>query len=202
VDDDLTVRDSLRWLLESLQFKVETYASATEFLDSGKPSRSGCLVVDVRMPEVSGLQLQEILAARGIQFPVIMITGHGDVSMAVRAMKSGAIDFIEKPFNDQLLLESIQRGLMINARQRRQEEDQQRVQVRMASLTARERDVLERVVAGKPNKIIASELGISARTVEVHRAHLMAKMGADSLAALTAMCVPVRSEQQALSVDK
>jgi two-component system, LuxR family, response regulator FixJ len=202
VDDDQAVRDSLRWLLESLRLKVETYASATEFLASGKPSRPGCLVLDVRMPEVSGLQLQEILAARRVRLPVIMITGHGDVSMAVRAMKFGALDFIEKPFNDQLFLECIQRGLQVNARQRRQDTERQTVQTRLASLTARERDVLERVVAGKPNKVIASELGISARTVEVHRAHLMEKMAADSLAALTIMCMSVRSEQKAPSLDK
>jgi two-component system, LuxR family, response regulator FixJ len=201
VDDDQAVRDSLRWLLESLRLKVETYASATEFLASGKLSRPGCLVLDVRMPEVSGLQLQEILAAQRVHLPVIIITGHGDVSMAVRAMKFGALDFIEKPFNDQLFLECIQRGLQVNACQRRRDAERQTVQARLASLTARERDVLERVVAGKPNKVIASELGISARTVEVHRAHLMEKMCADSLAALTAMCVPVRREQTALSLD-
>jgi FixJ family two-component response regulator len=189
VDDDQTVRNSLRWLLESLQLKVETYASATEFLVSYTPSRPGCLVLDVRMPEVSGLQLQEILAARGVHLPVILITGHGDVSTAVRAMKTGALDFIEKPFNDELLLERIQRGLEIDARQRRQDAERRAVLMRLAQLTARERDVLERVVAGKPNKVVAAELGISARTVEVHRAHIMEKMCADSLAALTAMTI-------------
>jgi FixJ family two-component response regulator len=202
VDDDQSVRDSLRWLLESLRHKVETYTSAAEFLTHYDPDRPGCLVLDVRMPEVSGLQLQEILVARHIHLPVIMITGHGDVSMAVRAMKYGALDFIEKPFNDQMFLECIHRGLRINARQRSQDAERQTVQARLALLTARERDVLERVVAGKPNKVIASELGISARTVEVHRAHIMEKMCADSLAALTAMCMPVRSEQKTLSLDK
>jgi two-component system, LuxR family, response regulator FixJ len=201
VDDDKSVRDSLRWLLESLRHKVETYASAAEFLMHCDPDRPGCLVLDVRMPEVSGLQLQEILATRRVQLPVVMITGHGDVAMAVRAMKAGAFDFIEKPFNDQLFLECIQRGLQANACQRRQDAQRQTVQTRMASLTAREREVLERVVAGKPNKMIAAELGISARTVEVHRAHLMDKMRADSLATLTAMCMPVRREQAALSLD-
>jgi two-component system response regulator FixJ len=199
VDDDHAVRDSLRWLLESLQLKVETYASATEFLASGVANRPGCLVVDIRMPDVSGLQLQEILAARRVSLPVIMITGHGDVSMAVRAMKAGALDFIEKPFNDQLFLECIQRGLQANARQRRQDAERQTVQTRLARLTAREREVLERVVAGKANKVIALELGISARTVEVHRAKVMEKMCADSLAALTTMCMPVHGEEQALS---
>jgi two-component system, LuxR family, response regulator FixJ len=201
VDDDQAVRDSLSWLLESLQLKVETYVSAAEFLTNYDPDRPGCLVLDVRMPDVGGLQLQEMLRARQARLPVIMITGHGDVSMAVRAMKSGALDFIEKPFNNQLFLECIQRGLRVNARQRRRDAERQTVQTRLASLTARERDVLERVVAGKPNKVIAAELGISARTVEVHRAHLMEKMGAASLAALTAMCVPVRREQSALSLD-
>jgi FixJ family two-component response regulator len=201
VDDDQSVRDSLRWLLESLRHRVETYASATEFLTHYDPDRPGCLVLDVRMPEVSGLQLQEILAVRRIQLPVIMITGHGDVSMAVRAMKAGALDFIEKPFNDQLFLECIQRGLQANVRQRRQDAEQQTVQTRLASLTTREREVLNRVVAGKPNKIIAAELGISARTVEVHRAHLMEKMCVNSLAALTTMCMPVRNQQTTHSLN-
>jgi FixJ family two-component response regulator len=189
VDDDQAVRDSLRWLLESLRLKVETYGSAMEFLASEAANRPGCLVLDIRMPEVSGLQLQEILAARRVHLPVIMITGHGDVSMAVRAMKAGALDFIEKPFNDELLLERIQRGLEIDARQRSQDAERRAVLMRAAQLTARERDVLERVVAGKSNKAVASELGISARTVEVHRAHIMEKMHADSLAALTAMTI-------------
>jgi two-component system, LuxR family, response regulator FixJ len=201
VDDDQSVRDSLRWLLESIRYKVETYVSAAEFLKYYDPNQPGCLILDVRMPEVSGLQLQEILAARRVQLPVIMITGHGDVSMAVRAMKAGALDFIEKPFNDDQFLECIQRGLQANVRQRRQDAEQHTIQMRLASLTARERDVLARVVAGKPNKLTAAELGISIKTVEVHRARVMEKMAVSSVATLTAMCMPIRSEQIAFSSD-
>ncbi len=180
VDDDETLRGSLRWLLESLKLNVETYSSAREFLLNYDPVRSGCLVLDVRMPEISGLQLQDILKERGIRIPIIIITGHADVSMAVRAMKSGALDFIEKPFNDQDLLERVQQALEIDARQRREEDEQRIANERLASLTSREREVLERVMCGQLNKVIAAELGISMKTVEAHRAKVMEKMGVNS----------------------
>jgi two-component system, LuxR family, response regulator FixJ len=180
VDDDETLRGSLRWLLESLKLNVQTYASAHEFLSTYDPVQPGCLLLDVRMPEISGLQLQDMLKKRRIRIPIIIITGHSDVSMAVRAMKAGALDFIEKPFNDQELLECVQRALAMDARQRG-EESQQRIAVeRLESLTPREREVLEKVVCGKLNKIIAAELGISMKTVEAHRAKVMEKMGAHS----------------------
>jgi FixJ family two-component response regulator len=189
VDDDQVMRDSLRWLLESLKLNVETYASAKDFLSTYDPVHPGCLLLDVRMPDISGLQLQEILAARKIRIPVILITGHGDISMAVRAMKAGAFDFIEKPFNDQALLERIQLGLATDARLRREAMEREKAVKRIGSLTPRENEVLDKVVSGKSNKLIAAELGISIKTVEVHRARVMEKMSVTSVAELTALCV-------------
>jgi two-component system response regulator FixJ len=180
VDDDETLRGSLRWLLESLKLNVHTYASAREFLLSYDPAQPGCLLLDVRMPEISGLQLQDILKERGIRIPIIIITGHADVSMAVRAMKAGALDFIEKPFNDQDLLENVQQALEIDTRQRREEDQQRIASEHLASLTSREREVLEKVLYGKPNKRIAAELGISTKTVEAHRSKVMEKIGVNS----------------------
>jgi len=187
VDDDETLRGSLRWLLESLRHNVQTYASAREFLSSYDPVQPGCLVLDIRMPEISGLQLQEILTKRGICIPVIMITGHADIAMAVRAMKAGAIDFIEKPFNDQELLERVQQALALDARLRREEAQRRIIIGRLDMLTPREREVLERVVSGKHNKMIAAELGISMKTVEACRAKVMNKMGVNSAVELAGM---------------
>ena len=185
VDDDQTLRSSLRWLLESLKLNVRTYASAHEFLSTYDPVQPGCLVLDVRMPDICGLELQEILTQRGIRIPVIMITGHGDISMAVRAMKAGAVDFIEKPFNDQELLERVQQALTLDAGQRREEAQKKNANDHLVLLTPREREVLEKVVCGKLNKIIADELGVSMKTVEAHRAKVMKKMGVNSVAELT-----------------
>jgi FixJ family two-component response regulator len=178
VDDEQPVRDSLRWLLEPLQFHIETYASARDFLSAYDPARPGCLVLDVRMPRMSGLELQEELNARQIRIPIIIITGHGDVPMAVRAMKAGAVDFVEKPFNEQTLLERIQHALDTDARERREEVERQAVLERIGALTSRERDVLTRVVAGKSNKLVAAELSVSTKTVEAHRHNIMQKLGA------------------------
>jgi FixJ family two-component response regulator len=189
VDDDETMRGSLRWLLESLKLNVETYASAHEFLSAYNPVQPGCLVLDVRMPAISGLQLHEILRLRQIHIPVILITGHGDISMAVHAMKAGAFDFIEKPFHDQALLERIQQGLAMDTRQRREAAERGKTIERLSSLTPREGEVLEGVISGKSNKLIATELNISTKTVEVHRAHVMEKMSVDSVAELTALCL-------------
>ena len=176
VDDDEALRASLHWLLASLKVKVETYASAQEFLVNYVPGTPGCLVLDVRMPETSGLELQAILRERGIVIPVIVITGHADVSMAVRAMRTGALDFLEKPFHDQDLLERVQQALKIDAHRWLEEEQQRSARNRLSSLTSREHEVMEKVVGGKPNKIIAAELGISMKTVEVHRARVMGKL--------------------------
>ncbi len=189
VDDDQKVRASLQWLLESLRLRVRTYGSAREFLNEYDPVLSGCLVLDVRMPEISGLQLQAILAEERKCIPTILITGHGDIPMAVRAMRAGAVDFIEKPFNDQELVERIHECLEIDARCRREAETRAKVMARFDSLTLREADVLEGIVSGKSNKAIAAELGISIKTVEVHRARVMSKMAANSVAELTAVCI-------------
>lgn len=177
IDDDMTLLDSMRWLLESLKLSVQTYPSARAFLASYDVAQPGCLVLDVRMPEISGLQLQEVLHNRGLYIPVLIITGHANVSTAVRAMKAGALDLLEKPFNDQDLLECVQHALAVDAR-RRQEEDLQRIaSARLAALTSRENEVLERVVHGQLNKVIAAELGISMKTVEAHRSKAMEKLG-------------------------
>jgi len=184
VDDDRAMRESLSWLLDSVGLRVRSYATAADFLAEHDPAQPGCLVLDVRMPGMSGLDLQAELARRGVELPTIVITGHAEVSMAVRAVKAGAIDFIEKPFSDQLLLDRVRQALEIDleAREvRRRREDARR---RLATLTTREREVLNLVVAGKANKEIASALGVSTKTVEVHRAHVMSKMCVDSLAEL------------------
>lgn len=189
VDDDQAVRESLRWLLESVGHQVQTYPSATAFLNAYDPGHSGCLLLDVRMPGMSGLELQEVLNKRQVDIPVIIITGHGDVPMAVQAMKAGAMEFIEKPFNDQILIDRVQacieRATDLHERQQTRSEILQRA----SRLTPREREVLEAVVSGKPNKIIADDLSISIKTVEIHRARTMEKMQAGSLAELVSMCI-------------
>ncbi len=187
VDDDRNFRESLRWLLESMSLRVEAHASACEFLEAYDPAQPGCLLLDVRMPDLSGLQLQELLAARGATLPVIFLTGHGDVPMAVRAMKQGALDFLEKPFSDETLLERVHDALAIDADRRREEADREQIARRVATLTHREQQVLDAVVSGRVNKQIAAELGISVKTVEIHRGHVMLKMRASSVAELTAL---------------
>ena len=177
VDDDAALRDSLRWLLESAGHRVATYASAEAFLASGAAERGGCLLLDIRMPGMSGLELQDQLGLHGHALPIVFITGHGDVPMAVNAVKKGALEFIEKPCNDQTLLAAVEHALVIDA------ETRHRV-ARFNNLTPREREVMERMVAGKRNQDIAAELSISIKTVEAHRSGVMRKMRVDSLAAL------------------
>ncbi len=189
VDDDDAMRESLTWLIESVGLNVETYASADEFLESYYPGRPGCVLLDVRMPGMSGLELQGHLQKQQVTVPVIMITGHGDVPMAVRAMKSGAIDFIEKPFNDEQLLESIRNALAIDDTRRDEQSFKAEVASRLAQLTPRESEVMDMVTAGKSNKEIANSLGVSAKTVEAHRAKVMEKMEAGSLAELVRLVV-------------
>jgi len=184
VDDDEAVRGALRWLIASVDLQTHEFPSAQAFLETYRPGVPGCLLLDVRMAGMSGLELQEVLAARAIVLPVIMITGHGDVQMAVHAMKAGAFDFIEKPFNNQVLLERVQKAVEMSVRAERQRARQAEVQGRWQRLTPRERQVLELVVAGETNKVIASRLGISDKTVEAHRAKVMSKMKAKSLADL------------------
>lgn len=187
VDDDPAVLDSLSELLESVGLRVATYPSAGAFLDSFDPERPGCLVLDIRMPGMSGLDLQEVLVERQALLPIIFITGHGDVPMAVHAMKHGAVEFILKPFRDQDLLDRIERALADNLARRQDHLERRGIQERLDTLTPREREVLERVVAGQSNKVLAHELGISQRTVEIHRAKVMEKMQADNLAELVSL---------------
>ena len=187
VDDEETVRSSLAFLLDSAGFAVRTHASALAFLELAPGIRNGCLVTDLRMPDIDGVELLRRLNQAGTMLPAIVVTGHGDVQMAVEAMKSGAMDFIEKPFSDEMLIDSIRRAVdkatsLVDA-----EAMQEKMRERLASLSEREAQVLKGVVNGRPNKTIAFELSISPRTVEVYRAGLMAKMGARNLAELVRM---------------
>jgi FixJ family two-component response regulator len=189
VDDDPAMRDSLRWLIESTGVRVETYPDAQTFLDAVPSDMPGCLVLDVRMPGMSGLDLQSELARRGIGLPTIVITGHAEVPMAVRAVKAGALDFIEKPFSDQLLLDRVRQGIEMDRQDREARERRGEAVRRLGLLTQREREVLDLVVAGKPNKEIAVVLRLSPKTVEVHRAHVMEKMQASSVAELVRLAI-------------
>ena len=196
VDDDDAVRNSMRWLVESIGLPVKTYASAREFLETHDPNRPGCLVLDVRMPGMSGLDLQEKLHENGIVIPIIVVTGHGDVPAAVRAIKAGAVEFIEKPVNDQLLLDTIQHCLETDTEYRRESATRHIIETRYMSLTPREREVMAQVVAGEPNKAIARNLDLSAKTIEAHRAAVMRKMEADSLANLVHMAIACEDQQE------
>ena len=194
VDDDPGVRQSLEMLIRAIGQSVETYASAGEFLDAYTSERPGCLVLDLRMPGMSGLELQEELGSRGSNLPVIFITAHGDVPTAVDAVKGGAIDFIQKPFRDQDLIEKIELALEQNERALEETAERGDVQARVASLTSRERQVMDIVVDGKTNKAMATELRLSERTVEIHRARVMSKMGAESLPDLVKMALRARGD--------
>jgi RNA polymerase sigma factor (sigma-70 family) len=191
VDDDQAMRNSLKWLIESVGVPVESFASADEFLAHFQSGRAGCLVLDVRMPGMSGLELLEHLAQKGLRIPAVIITGHGDVPMAVRAMKSGAVDFIEKPFNDEALLDAIRRAIAFEEQQRSQYSEHRQIKERLAHLTPREHEVMDMVCNGKSNKEIANTLGVSAKTIEAHRARVMEKMQAGSLAELVRMSLTV-----------
>jgi len=195
VDDDEAVRGSLKLLLKSVGLPAATYPSAQAFLAAYNSSQPGCVVLDVRMPGMSGLELQQLLNLRGATVPVIFVTGHGDIPMAVEAMQHGAFDFLQKPFRDQDLLDRIQRALELDRATRQQLKEQDRIRERMQSLTPRERAVLKLVTSGKPNKVMAADLGVSQRTVEIHRARVMEKMGASSLAQLVRMVLDADPEQ-------
>jgi FixJ family two-component response regulator len=194
VDDDEGVRNSLRFLLKSVGLAANAVGSASEFLATYRPSQPGCLVLDVRMPGMSGLELQEQLNLRGAVIPVIFITGHGDIPMAVEAMQQGAFDFLQKPFRDQDLIDRIQRALERDARNRAALDQHARIRERLDSLTPREREVLALMTRGKPNKIMAAELGVSQRTVEIHRARVMEKSRAASLAQLVRMVLDLEAD--------
>ena len=189
VDDDQAVARSLRWLIESVRLRVETFGSAQAFLDRYDSYEPGCLLLDVRMSGMSGLELQERLAQRRVNVPIIFITGHGDVQMAVRAVLAGAFDFVEKPFNDQDLLDRIQKAIAFDAERYGKEAQRTQLQARFACLTPREREVLDMVVEGMSNKAIANSLGLSTKTVEVHRSRVMEKMHAHSVADLVKMAM-------------
>ena len=193
VDDDESARESLAFLLESADLHVETYASAPDFLAALPTARAGCVITDVRMPEMSGQELVARLAALNARMPVIMITGHGDIPMAVEAMRSGVVDFIEKPFSEGRILDALKRALGAMNEATAVSGDQVEILQRLETLSERERQVLDGVVAGHPNKVIARDLGISPRTVEIYRAKLMTKMHADNLAALVRMTLSVRA---------
>ena len=196
VDDDEALRDSLAWLLESQGFKVEAFASAEAFLRVWRPEFNGCLLLDVRMPGMSGLELHERLRAHYCTLPVIFITGHGDVPMAVAALKKGAVDFIEKPFNDAELLRIVNQCLANEKESRARRRQDAEVSRRLDQLTQREREVLDLIIVGKLNKQIADVLGISIKTVEVHRARVMEKMAAQSLAELVQNVMAIEGGRQ------
>ncbi|HEX8580616.1 MAG TPA: response regulator FixJ [Allosphingosinicella sp.] len=193
VDDDDAMRHSLLFLLECDGIEARAYESALAFLERLPTMERGCIVTDIRMPGMSGLELVERLKAEGISDPVIVITGHGDVPMAVEAMKAGVTDFLEKPFDDQQLLSAVRRALDRSRDIASQEAERQEIAARIGELSGREREVLDGLVDGKPNKIIAFDLGISARTVEIYRANVMTKMKAKSLSELVRMTLAVRA---------
>jgi len=190
VDDDAAVRDSVQELVESIGLRAEGYASAFAFLDSFQPRHSGCLVLDVRMAAMSGLALQERLNELGFKIPVIMLTGHGDVPMAVQAMKAGAVDFIQKPYRDQALLDSINAALVLDADARHSSNAAESLEHQLATLTEREREVLNQTLTGSTSKEIARELSVSPRTVEAHRQNLLRKLRIGTVKELMLYLIP------------
>lgn len=193
VDDDEPVRDSLRMLMRSVGLNAETFSGAAEFLQAYDGDRPGCLVLDIRMPGMSGMELQEKLNDLHAIIPVIFITGHGDVPMAVKAIQHGAADFIQKPFRDQDLLDRINKAIEQDTSNRAQLLETRDIEERLANLTPREKEVLDLIVDGRPNKVIAADLDVSQRTVEIHRARVMDKMRASSLAHLVRMVMRLRN---------
>jgi RNA polymerase sigma factor (sigma-70 family) len=187
VDDDASLREALKRLIRSVGLQVELFASAEEFLQRKQPNEPGCLILDIRLRGISGLDFQRKLAEANIPIPIIFITGHGDIAMSVRAMKAGALEFLTKPFRDQDLLDAIQAGLARDQARRQRETEIASLRERFEGLTPRERDVLPLVVAGLPNKQVAAEIGTSETTVKVHRSQLMRKMAANSLPELVRM---------------
>lgn len=189
IDDDQAVRESLEFLLKSARVGVRTYESAVAFLKASSALKSGCIITDVRMPGIDGIELLRQLRERDVQIPVIVMTGHGDIPLAVEAMKIGAVDFLEKPFDDEALLASVRLALRGREKSAQQDSERTAIQERLAALSNRERQVLEGLIAGYPNKTIAYDLGISPRTVEIYRANLMTKMGAKSLSELVRLAL-------------
>ena len=192
VDDDEPVRDAIGMLLDSVDIPHESYATAQDFLDDHDSSRRGCLVLDIRMPGMDGMELQKKLNEKHSILPIIFVTGHGDVPMAVDAMKEGAVDFIQKPYREEALLQKIEAALEQDKEQRKTLGEKQEILRRVKSLTPREHEIMDRMIAGQANKVIAIELEISQRTVEIHRSRVMHKMGTHSLAHLVRMVLSVK----------
>lgn len=197
IDDEEAVRDSIGMLLDTVDLPHRSFADAAAFLAAWKPDWKGCLVLDIRMPGMSGLELQEKLLTVGSSLPIIFITGHGDIPMAVEAMRRGAIDFIRKPFRDQELLDRINQAMAMEEAQRERTQQMSRARTLHASLTPREAEVFERVTSGQANKVIAIELGISERTVEIHRSQVMHKTHSRSLADLVRLKLALESQANA-----
>jgi two-component system response regulator FixJ len=196
VDDDDAVRNSLKLLVKSVGLPVITFATAQDFLGAYRPEQPGCLILDIRMPGMSGLELQQQLNLRGAVIPVVFISGHGDIPMAVEAMQHGAFDFLQKPFRDQDLIDRIQKAMEKDAASRDQLRELGRIKERVDSLTTREREVLGLMTLGKQNKVMAGDLGVSQRTIEIHRARVMEKMEARSLAQLVRMMLDLEHRGQ------
>jgi FixJ family two-component response regulator len=184
IDDDEGIREGLELLFESIDLNAQSFSSAAEFLTVYNQEMTGCLILDIRMPKMSGLELQQKLKDLNCLLPIIFITGHGDIPMAVEAMRLGAIDFIKKPFNEQHLIDRINEALILDDKKHEQYINKHKTKIEIESLSSREREVFERVTDGMMNKVIASDLNISERTVEVHRSHVMMKLGAKTLAQL------------------
>lgn len=197
VDDDAAMRDSLQFLLEEAGLKLRTYAGPSEILAAAGSLEPGCILTDVRMPEMTGLDLVRRLRADGVRHPVVVMTGHADVPLAIEAMRLGVSDFIEKPFDDELLIASLSIALQSGEAQRQRAVELGEIRARIDSLSGREREVLQGLVEGKPNKVIAYDLDISARTVEVYRAHVMTKMAVRSLSELVRMSLLLEQDQRA-----
>jgi FixJ family two-component response regulator len=197
VDDDPALRESLRRLMESVGLPAETFPDAPTFLRSYDPTRPGCLLLDIRMPGMSGLELQDLLGKQGVRIPIIVISAHGDVEKVVRALRGGAVDFIEKPYEGSVLLARIRQALALDARLREEQRQRNKVNAGLARLTPREREVLDRLVLGRYPKQIAAELGLGRRTVDVHRAHILQKMGARSVIELVQMMECVSTDAPA-----
>ncbi|MDF3021808.1 MAG: histidine kinase [Steroidobacteraceae bacterium] len=198
VDDDSGVRNAMRSLLKSVGLTSQLHGSAQDFLESYDPLQPGCLVLDIRMPGMSGLELQQELNMRGATIPVIFMTGHGDVPMAVEAMQHGAFDFLQKPFRDQDLLDRIQKAIVRDGKLRESLGEHERIRARLETLTEREREVLDLMIQGKQNKAVAQELGVSPRTIEIHRARVMEKMDVQSVAELVRMMLDQRQSATGL----
>jgi FixJ family two-component response regulator len=192
VDDDAQMREAIHMLLQSVGLPIKTYGTAQEFLNQFDPEAVGCLVLDIRLPGMSGLELQQRLRELNADLPVILLSGHADVPMAVRGIKAGAIDFLEKPFNDQVLLDRIQQGVEEHLQRRKRREAQREVTTRMETLTPREREVMELLVSGMSNKSIAAQLHISRKTLDIHRGKVLQKMEAETVADLVRLVLQSR----------